>query len=568
MKILTFLLMLLAFPALAQPGPQPSPFQVNGPAISPLDPAGCLVFPSTAAGGCKGAGTANFTGIYVGGASVIAGGTVTSVGLSLPASILSVTGSPVTGSGTLAATLAIQNANTVFAGGTSGGAATPSFRGLVPADFSAITAKTLLANTSASSAVPTASTLTAYLDAVFGTTQGGIIYRGASVWSMLGPGTSTQFLQSGGAAANPAWGTPAGSGTINASTANNLAVYSGSTALSGVATANNGLLVTNGSGVPSIGTALPAGTTATTQASSDNSTFVATTAQVQGAIALAGGVPSGVMVPFAGLTAPAGWQLAAGQAVSRATFASLFTALTVTSTITVTIASPAVVTWTGHGLPVGSPVVFSTTSALPTGITAGTTYFIITAGYGTNVFEISTSVGGAAVNTTGSQSGTQTGRYIPYGNGDGSTTFNLPDLRGRVPAGADAMNGTAVSRLGAGSTGGIIGPAVPGANGGQQSHTLTSTEQASMSVSQPSQFFNFGLSTLQVGSDFSISAGTGNTAITAASSSAAVSAGTAIGGGGAHNVTPPMIVMNYIIKNRRRPSNDNRKRRGTQRRAA
>lgn len=33
-----------------------------------------------------------------------------------------------------------------------------------------------------------------------------------------------------------------------------------------------------------------------------------------------------------------------------------------------------------------------------------------------------------------------------YGNGDGSTTFNLPDLRGRVPVGADAMGGTAANR--------------------------------------------------------------------------------------------------------------------------
>lgn len=61
-------------------------------------------------------------------------GTVTSVGLSLPA-IFSVSGSPVTTSGTLSATLANQNANTVFSGPTSGGAATPTFRALVAADI-------------------------------------------------------------------------------------------------------------------------------------------------------------------------------------------------------------------------------------------------------------------------------------------------------------------------------------------------------------------------------------------------------------------------------------------------
>lgn len=58
---------------------------------------------------------------------------VTSVGLSLP-SMFGVTGSPVTTTGTLTATLASQTANTVFAG-PSGSAGTPSFRSLVYADL-------------------------------------------------------------------------------------------------------------------------------------------------------------------------------------------------------------------------------------------------------------------------------------------------------------------------------------------------------------------------------------------------------------------------------------------------
>ena len=61
------------------------------------------------------------------------GGTVTSVGLSLP-SIITVSGSPVTTSGTLTGTLATQTANTVFSGPTTGVAATPTFRALVSAD--------------------------------------------------------------------------------------------------------------------------------------------------------------------------------------------------------------------------------------------------------------------------------------------------------------------------------------------------------------------------------------------------------------------------------------------------
>lgn len=61
------------------------------------------------------------------------GGTVTSVGLSMP-SIFTVSGSPVTGSGTLAATFTSQAANTFFAG-PSGAAGPPSFRALAIDDL-------------------------------------------------------------------------------------------------------------------------------------------------------------------------------------------------------------------------------------------------------------------------------------------------------------------------------------------------------------------------------------------------------------------------------------------------
>lgn len=63
-----------------------------------------------------------------------------------------------------------------------------------------------------------------------------------------------------------------------------------------------------------------------------------------------------------------------------------------------------------------------------------------------------------------------------FGAGDGSTTFNIPDKRGRVTAAADAMGGTAANRLGSGQTGGITGVATLGAAGGEQGHTQTSAE--------------------------------------------------------------------------------------------
>ncbi len=93
--------------------------------------------------------------------------------------------------------------------------------------------------------------------------------------------------------------------------------------------------------------------------------------------------PVGVIQTYAGNNAPAGWQLCAGQALSRTTFAALFTVL-------------------------------------------GTT----------------------------------------YGAGDGSTTFNLPDLRGRTTFGLDNMGGTDAGRLNTTNTLGLAG--------GAQLKTLTS----------------------------------------------------------------------------------------------
>lgn len=77
--------------------------------------------------------------------------------------------------------------------------------------------------------------------------------------------------------------------------------------------------------------------------------------------------------------------------------------------VTISHASPAVITWTAHGLVVGQPVQFETSSALPTPLVVDTVYYVISAGLTANTFEISASHGGAAINTTSDGSGTQTG---------------------------------------------------------------------------------------------------------------------------------------------------------------
>lgn len=82
-------------------------------------------------------GSGNFT--------IASSATVSSVALSLPSSVFSVSGSPVTSSGTLTGSFVTQAANIVFAGPTSGGAATPTFRTLVSADIPALSYVTSVA---------------------------------------------------------------------------------------------------------------------------------------------------------------------------------------------------------------------------------------------------------------------------------------------------------------------------------------------------------------------------------------------------------------------------------------
>jgi hypothetical protein len=82
--------------------------------------------------------------------------------------------------------------------------------------------------------------------------------------------------------------------------------------------------------------------------------------------------------------------------------------------VTISIASPAVITFNNHGFFGGSnpattcsAIQFTTTGTLPTGISPNTPYFVINTGLNTNTFEISNLCGGSAINTSGSQSGTQ-----------------------------------------------------------------------------------------------------------------------------------------------------------------
>lgn len=148
---------------------------------------------------------------------------------------------------------------------------------------------------------------------------------------------------------------------------------------------------------------------------------------------------SGIIAPFAGRVAPTNWLFCDGSLVSRGTYPSLFAAIVPNlGAVTMTIATPGVFTLNNHNLQLGDPVYLTTTGALPTGLTANTTYYAIP--INANTFNLATTlanaIAGTKIATSGTQSGTHSLFHVPYGIGDGSTTFQLPDLRSRSPIGA------------------------------------------------------------------------------------------------------------------------------------
>lgn len=152
-------------------------------------------------------------------------------------------------------------------------------------------------------------------------------------------------------------------------------------------------------------------------------------------------LPTGSIIPTGRKTVATGFLACDGTAVSRATYAALFAAIAPSQVFTVTIASPALFTAVAHGLVAGDKISLTTTSALPTGLAVNTDYYVIAAGLTADDFEVSATPGGAAVNTSGVQGGVHTLYNTAYGKGDGSTTFNTPDLRGRKMVGDGTGSG-------------------------------------------------------------------------------------------------------------------------------
>lgn len=158
-----------------------------------------------------------------------------------------------------------------------------------------------------------------------------------------------------------------------------------------------------------------------------------------------GQTPAGIIAPYAGSTAPVGWLICDGSAISRTTYVKLFTAISTT-----------------------------------------------------------------------------------FGNGDGSTTFNLPDLRGRFPLGRDSMGAGAAGRMPNHTT-------TLAATGGEEMHVLTKAQLPILPINY-----------------VQITAGSGaNTVFPLVPSTVSPVAGNDtgyFGSGNGHENTPLYQALTYLIK--------------------
>lgn len=135
------------------------------------------------------------------------------------------------------------------------------------------------------------------------------------------------------------------------------------------------------------------------------------------------------------------------------------------------------------------------------------------------------------------------------GAGNGSTTFNLPDYRGRVGAGRENMANPATTRLNA------LFSSTLGAVGGAQAHTLTEAEMpahkhtgATASAGAHSHSYNAAQATQgATGSDFGgVTTSPQETEIAGAHTHTINMNET--GGGTAHNNVQPTIICNKIMR--------------------
>jgi hypothetical protein len=217
-------------------------------------------------------------------------------------------------------------------------------------------------------------------------------------------------------------------------------------------------------------------------------------------------IPVGAIIDFGGFVVPEHYYLCDGAAKNRVRDYLLFNALTTTETVTLT---NTVATFT-----VVSTANYHVGMAIEgTGIPASTTI--------SNIVGTTITMSNAATAT-----GPSSVRFFAWGAGNGTTTFNVPDLQGNVTAGA---NGSLFSNVN-----GV------GLSGGSATHTLTIAEM-------PAHQHN-----VTSGQNGSLGAGGNGDIILGVN---AVGVGTPTfsniglqGGGTAHNIVQPTKLVKKCIR--------------------
>lgn len=274
-----------------------------------------------------------------------------------------------------------------------------------------------------------------------------------------------------------------------------------------------------------------------------------------GSVFLTDAAPVGTMLVYSGLTLPTNYLWAYGQSLNRTTFATLLSAIT------------------------SSQAVSSVISTTTLGGFTDTTQFKIGAAIegtclsaGTTIATVATTT--ITVSAVATSSGSCTVRVFPYGAGNGVTTFNAPDMRGRVPAGRDNIGGTAAniltntycvaaSALGLGSVCGTQSKTLLTANlpaytpagtvvSPAHNHFISNTDAAtSLTALSPANFLNTSANYTGGPSSYTLSgsATTPTVGLTSDTTTTSTFTGTAQGGTStAFSAVQPSIVVNYIIK--------------------
>ena len=231
---------------------------------------------------------------------------------------------------------------------------------------------------------------------------------------------------------------------------------------------------------------------------------------------------TGTIQTYAGFIIPTGWLLCDDTPASRTTYAALFAVLSKSSTGNTASGSPTISVIPANG----TDNIAAGWFISGPGIQAGTTV-----------------VGTTSSTITLSQNATANGTAVPftaapYGIGNGTTTFNVPDMRRRVIMGS---GGTATATIG-----NLLGNV-----GGSETHTLSLTEIPAHnhggSTSSNTVNYTKGSSSyiLNGYAMTSSNTGYGDAILMGTAHSHTISSA---GGGATHNNIQSAIVLNYIIK--------------------